>query len=225
MEPRIMLNWGNVYIATVVKMGSVFDFWNKRYFNGNLEKPVITVCKDCRGRAYGWFVPARIWKRSDDDEGHPEINMCSQYLNRSFVEIAQTMLHEMCHLYAFLQEIADTSANGRYHNLEFKKIAEEHGLIVKKSKSRGYSITELTESSKAMLSEYKGDRTFLYDVRPRASKEDFVSEAEKKAKKERPPVAKYAYVCPQCGQKVKGFAKAQSLLCAVCKVALEQVEK
>ena len=214
------------YIAVIEAMEQLFDFWNGKYFENALEKPVITVCQDRRGRAYGWFVPSRIWKKTaqqadSKEEGYPEINMCSQYLNRPFRETAQTMLHEMCHLYAFSHEIADTSTSGRYHNREYKKIAETHGLLVSKSKYHGYSVTELTEESKALLSEFEGEKTFLFDIRPRASKEDFIGAAEKKAKVKRPPVAKYIYTCPKCGQKVKGYKKAPTLLCAVCNVPFE----
>ena len=206
------------YIRTVEAMGSLFDFWNQRLFGGALEKPVITVCQDRRGRACGWFVPSRIWKKDAEDRGYPEINMCAQYLSREFEKTAETMLHEMVHLYAFLHEIADTSSNGRYHNREYKRLAEEFGLKVTKSASHGYSMTELTDDSKKLLEEFDGVREYLFDTRPRASSEDFVGTAEREAKAKRPPVARFTYVCPGCGRKIKGYTNAPDLLCATCKV-------
>ena len=210
------------YLLTVEAMGDLFDFWNEKVFGGELEKPVITVCQDRRGRAFGWFVPARIWKKDASAQGSPEINMCAQYLDRDFTLVAGTLLHEMCHLYAFLHEIADTSSNGRYHNRAYRSVAESHGLTVEKSKTHGYSITELNQASLALLEEYQGERTFLYDTRPRAAADDFAASAEKQAKAKRPPSARYAYVCPKCGQRIKGYSATQRLQCAACGVPFDR---
>ena len=212
----------STYIKTIETLEEIFDFFNCELFESALEKPVITVCQDRRGRAYGWMVPKRIWKENPEEDGAPEINMCSQYLNRSFEETAQTMLHEMCHLFAFLKGIPDTSANGNYHNRNFKTIAEEHGLSVNKSRSNGYSRTAFTEESKKMLSKFMGSREFMYDIRPRASKEDFIGEAEKEARENRSPIARHLYSCPTCGQKVKVYSISQKLLCATCNVPFEK---
>jgi len=216
------INAAKEYLLTVEAMGDLFDFWNERIFEGALEKPVITVCQDRRGRALGWFVPSRIWKNDASASGFPEINMCAQYLDRDFTAVAATMLHEMCHLYAFLHEIADTSANGRYHNRSYKKVAEDHGLIAEKSKTRGYNVTKLNETSLAMLAEYEGSKKYLFDTRPRASAEDFVGSAEKEARTKRAPSARITFVCPKCGQRIKGYSATQRLQCATCGVPFDR---
>ena len=215
-------NAAKEYVLTLQALEAIFDFWNEKMFDGALEKPVITAGQDRRGRAYGWFVPSRIWKKDAAEKGSPEINMCSQYLSRTFEEIAQTMLHEMCHLYAFLHEVADTSSNGRYHNRAFKTIAESHGMLVEKSNSYGYSITKLSEKSRELLAAFEGERRFLYDVRPRASKDDFQSDAERQNKKTRPPVARFTFRCPKCGQRIKGYENSANLLCSTCMVPFEK---
>lgn len=141
------------YIDTVKNMNALHDFFNKLYFNGELITPVITVRQDMRGRAFGWFVPNKVWTSEEDGyAGSVEINMCSQWLNRPFEETAGTMLHEMCHQYAYVKGIKDTSRYGYYHNKEFKSIAEKHGLKVENTgRYHGWCKTELTEQSKNHL--------------------------------------------------------------------------
>ena len=213
------------YVLTVRGLEDLFDFWNQTEFDGALEKPVITVCQDRRGRAYGWLIPSRIWKKADGSVASPEINMCSQYLDRPFEQTAATMLHEACHLYAFMHEIADTSSNGKYHTREYKKIAEAHGLIVERSRSHGYNVTKLSEESLKRLQSFTGERSYLYDTRPRASTEDFAAVAEQKAKSNRAPTARYTFCCPTCGQRIKAYSADVNLTCNQCKVPFEKEDR
>ena len=49
--------------------------------------------------------------------------------------------HELIHFYCQLNNIADTSKNGRYHNKNFKQEAEARGLIIGYVQYIGYSAT------------------------------------------------------------------------------------
>lgn len=214
------------YVDTVKNMNALYAFLNEAYFNSELVTPVITVQQDVRGRAFGWFVPNKVWKAKDSgEEGSVEINMCSQWLDRSLEEIAETMLHEMCHHYAYEKGIKDTSRFGYYHNKEFKKIAVAHGLEVEyKGRYHGWCKTELTEEAKLLLKEFTLHGRILYDIRVRNDPNWFDSDAEEdqaatkgegKTARERKPTSTRKYVCPKCGMSVRATRRV-NIFCGDC---------
>ena len=135
-------NWTAKYIETVKYLERLYDYCNEKLFNNELDKPVITVQLDSKNKTNGWFTPAKVWKHADTDEGAHEINITAQQLNRPIREIASTMIHEMCHYYAELNNMQDTSRSGTYHNKLFKRIAEQHGLKVECVKTIGWTHKE-----------------------------------------------------------------------------------
>lgn len=209
------------YLDTIKNMNAIYTFWNDLYFNGELDIPVITVRQDMRGRAYGWFVPHKVWTTGDDYEGSVEINMCSQWLDRPLEETAGTMLHEMCHHYAYVNGIKDVSRYGYYHNKEFKAIAERHGLKVENTGSyHGWCKTELTEESKTLLAKFVKKGRILYDLRSRHSPLWFGSEGgDEKVSRQTKPSSTRKLVCLNCGISVRA-TKDVYVLCGLCKARL-----
>ena len=134
------------YIETVNYLAKLYDYCNDKIFGGELTRPVITVQRDERNKSNGWWSVKKVWKENDKDEGEHELNMTAQQLNRPINEIAATMIHEMCHQYASVHNMQDTSRAGNYHNKLFKRIAENHGLTVERVQTIGWSHTELTLS-------------------------------------------------------------------------------
>ncbi len=217
-------NPSEIYISTINNMISLYEYWNTNYFQNELKVPVITVRQDERRNSYGWFISREIWTTGETDESSSEINMSSQFMNRSLDKIAETMLHEMCHQYAYSKGIRDTSRYGYYHNKKFKKIAEEHGLRVGNSGSyHGWCITELTEEAQNKLKDFvfKGkilyDSSYAYDPNNFGS---FVVENDEKSKKR---VLKKSstrkYCCPCCCQSIRA-TKEVYLICGNCKETL-----
>lgn len=119
----------------------LFDKFNKAFFEGKLEKPVITVSPDSTRGAYGWCTGWKAWKNGSEGEGFYEINLCAEYLNRPFEETCSTLIHEMCHLWNLQEGTQDTSRGGTYHNKRFKEAAETHGLTVEKTVKHGWNST------------------------------------------------------------------------------------
>lgn len=124
-----------------------FEALNKIYFEGKLEKPVITI-QSCE-KAYGYITTQRVW--SDTSDNYYEINISAEHLTRPLEKVFATLLHELCHLYAMQNGIADTSKGGKYHNKNFKIIAEERDLQIEYVKYIGYSKTTPTEKFIAVL--------------------------------------------------------------------------
>ena len=113
-----------------------------------------------------------------------------------------TLLHEQCHLYNLLHGIKDTSNHNRYHNKRFKKVAEEHGLIVEYYTSVGWSKTSLSEETKAYVKKLN-IKTFKY-------RRKYVYKGSNLRR----------FSCPICnGPKVYSI-KDQGVLCGNCKIPL-----
>lgn len=194
----------------IKELESLFSKLNERYFDGKLETPVITIAPDtCR--AYGWFTTWRAWKETDnkDGEGYYEINITSDYLDRTPVEIAATLLHEMVHLFNAMKNINDCSRGGKYHNVKFKEAAESHGLLVEKDSRYGWSQTIPTEETKAYLKSLNLQFT-LYRPTP------------KKGQRVRKKSSTRKYVCPVCGTIIRA-TKEVHVTCSDCDVEFEEV--
>lgn len=58
-----------------------------------------------------------------------------------FEQVAETLLHEMVHLYNLQIGVQDTSRGGTYHNKKYKEAAEKHGLTVEKDAKYGWTKT------------------------------------------------------------------------------------
>lgn len=200
-------------IETLEKL---FIKFNERFYNNELQKPIIAVNPDTTRGAYGWCTGWKIWSEhgqdiniskmdhvsgnSAKDGGFYEINICAEYLSRSFSEVAGTLLHEMVHLYNLQIGISDTSRSGKYHNKKFKKVAEQHGLIVKQNNTYGWSITQLNDDAINFINDLGSSQFQLYRLKPPKSK---------------PHSSTRKYVCPTCRCIVRA-TKDVYIICGVC---------
>ena len=116
------------YQDTINYISEMYDFFNEKLFNSELIKPMLTISPDEKNKAYGWITRDKLWKENENDQGMYEINLSAQFLNRSISEIASTLIHEMCHQWARVNNFQDTARSGSFHNKLFKEIAEDHGL-------------------------------------------------------------------------------------------------
>ena len=72
------------------ELETLFSKFNKAFFEGKLEKPVITVSPDHTCGAYGWCTSWKAWQDGTKEGGYYEINLCAEYLNRPFEETCGT---------------------------------------------------------------------------------------------------------------------------------------
>ena len=198
------------YIETVTYLSKMYDFFNEKLFCSELEKPVITISPDEKNKAYGWITREKLWKENENDEGMYEINISAQFLNRSISETAATLIHEMCHQFARVNEFQDTTRSGSFHNKLFRKIAEDHGLNVEMHRGRGWSVTTLKESTKRLLEDFmkQNQKTPVYRVMPI------------KPKRVR-NVSVRKYICPDCEMSVRA-GKEVNVVCGDCNQKMQE---
>ncbi len=127
----------------VNQLERTFRLLNRDLFNDTLPMPIITVIP-CN-RSYAHYAPWSAWQSKD--EFKREVNISSAYLDRPLENIISSLVHEMTHMYNdCILNVQDTSRNGTYHNRQFAKEAEAHGLIVTRSEKYGFAHTAPADS-------------------------------------------------------------------------------
>lgn len=53
----------------IEKLESLFSSFNQKFYNGELQTPVITVSPDTTKGAYGWCTSWKAWSNLDPDMG------------------------------------------------------------------------------------------------------------------------------------------------------------
>ncbi len=188
----------------------LFSNINKKLFNSELEKPIITLSPDSKKSSYGWCTSWKAWQEvANDTKGYYEINACPEYLNRPFEEICETLVHEMVHLLNIKNDVKDTSRSGKYHNKKFKETAEKYGLVVEKDKLYGWSITSLSEDTLDYIKSIKIKEFLLY--RDSANKK--INNISKSSSRK--------YICPSC-QTIIRATKNVRVACADCNMLFEE---
>ena len=119
-------------------LNKLFDLLNADFFDGQLERPVITI--QSTPRAYGHYTLFDAWDVKG--KGSKEINIGAGTLARPIENVIATLLHEMCHQYNdTVLHVQDCSRGGTYHNRFFRETALSHGLQVSRSEKYGWSTT------------------------------------------------------------------------------------
>lgn len=196
----------------VEELQKAFILLNDKYFNNELEKPIITLHRNNNADLYGWITTHKVWS-SKAGEKYREINLSAEHLHRDAALVITTLLHEMCHLFNMQAGVQDTNDTGFYHNKEFKKTAERFGLIVEKSAKYGFCITrpsqELTEFVRENI------RAENFDLaRPKDDEDD-----TKKPKGKKQSMKKYS--CPACGLIIRASKDISGkVMCVDCEEIL-----
>lgn len=193
------------------QLEKMFRVLNRRFFEGELPEVVITLKKTVG--AYGHFTCGKVWQAGE--ERRYEINNSSATLDRPIEETCATLLHEMCHEYAAIHEIKDTSNNGVYHNKRYKSIAQSHGLEVEHHSKYGWTITSpgldlldfVEEQGWKDLQMVEG--VSLHDIMGALPKGGCTAPGARK------PSSTRKYICPKCGNSCRA-TKALNLICGDC---------
>ena len=119
-------------------LNKIFDLLNEEFFESALSRPTITI--QSTPKAYGHFsLKADTWISKLG--GTHEINIGAGTLARPIEEVTATLLHEMVHYYNYTRGVQDTSRGNTYHNKQFRRAAQSHGLVVEYNERYGWAIT------------------------------------------------------------------------------------
>lgn len=193
----------------ISELHRAFKLFNESLFNGALPEPAILVApRGNKKLTLGWCNVAKVWKNEVTEEERYEINLCAEALNRGIYPVMATLLHEMVHLHNLVFEIKDVSRGGTYHNMKFKKVAEEHGLIIEHGEKIGWSLTKLQGTTMDLI-----DRANFDEAVFSFGRREMLSDEDKKRKKKKSSVRKY--VCPRCGCIIRA-SKQVKVICGDC---------
>lgn len=183
---------------------NAFNQINEKFYNNELEKPIITIKEGAKKHAFGWIEVKKNWKQGEK-ERH-EINISGDYLDRPINEIIATLMHEMVHLYCIMNKIKDTTRANIYHNRKFKEVAENHGLSIEYNEHIGFSITKLQKETEIWVKENIKIVSFkIYKKRKTITESG----------KEKPKQSTRKYICPSCGLIVRA-TKDCKIACIEC---------
>ena len=195
--------------VVISELHRAFKIFNEEIFNGSLPEPAILVApRGNKKLTLGWCTVGKVWKNEVTEEERYEINICAEALNRGIYPVMATLLHEMVHLHNLVFEIKDTSRGGTYHNMKFKKVAEEHGLIIEHGEKIGWSLTKLQGTTMDLIDKASFDEAVFSFAR-----REMDSEKDKPRKKKKGSVRKY--VCPKCGCIIRA-SKQVNVICGDC---------
>lgn len=207
---------------------SLTAYFKKELFNDDLPPFIITLEK-IRG-AFGYATTKAIFKDNTLVYYQVAINFLLAKKNGSFEELADTLIHELIHLYCNKNNIKDVSNNGRYHNKDFKKLAEEKGLKTMKHQIFGFNTCGLQDDLKIKIineftSKYDNDYLLsLFDIKEQSAQEQRQAQQDQEQDQEQQQQAQQqgpksrnlqVYVCICCGMKVRAKNNAR-LLCLDC---------
>ena len=192
-------------------LNKVFKGVNERYFNNELEMPVITIQTSIG--AYGHITVDKVW--NTDGVARYELNIGAETLNRPIENVVATMIHECSHLYCLMNNIKDTSNNGVYHNKRFKQVAEEMGqLQIDRHDKYGWTITTPTEETMNFCIDYGFEdikinrKSAYYTVGTTTTTTTTPTRIKK-------PSSTRKYICPCCKNSFRA-TKSINVLCMDC---------
>lgn len=162
MDSGTKSHTGSTVVALLEKV------WT-RVREGHPELPEVVITTGSgEGVKWGHFRP-ESWKvRAEEgaavSQAAPgrrhELFLSSEALAKGSTQVLQTMLHEAAHTLSRVREVSDTSRQGRWHNAQFRKAAEEMGLEHKGSKAdktHGFSFVTLTQATKDRYADLLGE--------------------------------------------------------------------
>ena len=194
-----------------------FRLVNADLFDNELPTPMITCVPTSRAYAHINVYP--VW---DTKRGNKyELNISSAYLTtRPLEEVVASMIHEACHLLNIVHGVQDTSNNGVYHNKQFKRTAEEHGLSVTRSDKYGWSHTAPGDPVLQFVLDHMDELREIEMNRsiPQCQMVSIGTHSSNGGMVVTPTVTKghsRKWVCPQCGTIIRSN-KPVRVICADC---------
>lgn len=199
---------------TIQNLETAYTLLNSELFDNSLPDVCITIQhakkRNKKTTTLGWFSTEQVWIDGNNTEMF-EINITSDCLNKSFIDIIGVLIHEMVHVYCYTHHIED--CNGKKHNEHFKAQCEAVGLSCEKEKSVGWGITAVTLDLRDKILALSLDES-AFENRCEA----IIIEKEPKEQKPKP-----VYICPGCQEKIKSKKTDLAIMCVKCNQQFELV--
>ena len=205
---------GNIIKKETQFLNKMYDAINERFYGNELPQVVLTIQGERAGlkNTFGWF-----WAERWGKDNH-EINITAENFNQKPFGLLTTLHHEMIHLKAHINNIKDTTRQGRWHNKRFAELCIEHGLNVVKCDQIGHrtphDYDDQSDQMKTFYNELKENPNFQ-KVETELFQIKRVSNT--KPKKETKKV-KWVLITCECGFefKVKEQDQESVCSCAMC---------
>lgn len=193
-----------------------FSLFNAHFFGGKLPEPAITIQTKGKHKAYGWCSTFERWKSKDESVKKYEINITAEHLDREPLDIMETLLHELVHLYNVVNGVQDCSRGGTFHNKKFKEAGEKFGLCFDETadKKYGWSFTRLSPETAELITAWGINKEAFRIARQVDNPLTSTSSAKKKKSNS------YKLECPVCGIKLRASKPGIVVLCKACEVEL-----
>lgn len=196
----------------IKNLETLFDELNKNYFNGALFTPYITLFAGAKKNGsvdYGAFYLDKYVNVNNDADFKYEIGISGERLGDGIFQVAETLMHEMVHLFCAMNGYADVK--GKSHTKRFKQEAEKRGLICEKAQGVGYGHTEATPSFCDFVQKLVENGVINAEICNYARCTTFP---------ETKPAQRKAFICPICG--AKATAKPDTAIaCLNCNTAFD----
>lgn len=185
---------------------AAFNAINRDFYNGELEKVIITCKESRKPGAVGTFCCGKEWIQNG--KKRHELNISADYIGtRTVEETITTLMHEMVHLYCCQNDIQDTSRSGSYHNKRFKQAAENHGLDIAKAPKIGWSVTKPKPYTQKWIKDNITIKDFaIFKLPTLRTAKGSTSKTKQSSRK---------YVCPSCGL-IARLTKEAAIKCVDC---------
>lgn len=147
--------------ATIALVHAIESAWASiRKRHPEVPPVIVTIGSGSEGQKEGTlknghFASSRWLATTGEGPGVSELFVAGEGLARGGAEVFETLLHEAAHGLADARDVEDTSRQGRYHNKQFVKHANELGLSADKwpndavaaLRATGYSKTALLDAT------------------------------------------------------------------------------
>jgi predicted SprT family Zn-dependent metalloprotease len=128
-----ILSYDKPTIGQFTALNNLFDYFNNGLFDNTLNQPMFNFSR--KTKTCGFFVP-NLWANAksnalDKSKAVHEISVNPDVMKqRGAIDVFQTIVHEMCHLWQYDYNVAnDLKFVGGYHDKEFAKKIESIGLM------------------------------------------------------------------------------------------------
>jgi predicted SprT family Zn-dependent metalloprotease len=196
------------------KIQQAFNFFNcELYKDQPVPQPLITFSR--RGGSFGYFSAKRFQgKRNSATAG--ELSLNPDHFARPDIEIAGTLVHEMCHAWQYAW---GHPSRAGYHNVEWGSRMKQIGLYPSSTGRPGGRETGGSVSH-YIIPDGPFDRAFK-KLAATGWRLDWQSRAPERKQRN----SKTKHTCPQCGRNVWGVPEPEYVDCHKCGVLMIPQDK